>query len=324
MKNSFPTNKEKPADDDIDQQIKKFQDLEDLSVNKLNFGLWYVEHIKQVRLSLIIFLIIISIASWAYFIYSFTYYIFRGMNEDEVIIKQLIEINSISHNYLAQSAAKNLITYQVQVLPSTNKKYDLLVQIKNSNLKSWCRFNYYFLVNNQKTKQQSSFIFPGESKYLFALAQNFSYQPADVQLVIENLNWQKVNQHQIPDWDDYYNSHFDIINTDIKFIPASQSGLSQKLGLNQLSFNSYNKTPFNYWQVDYLILLFSNNKIININRYVLADFMSGQTRLIQLNWPDSISRVDEVKIIPEINIMDNNIYIKYEGKTQQDRWIDNK
>jgi len=52
--------------------------------------------------------------------------------------------------------------------------------------------------------------------------------------------------------------------------------------------------------------------------------MSGQTRLIQLNWPDSISRVDEVKIIPEINIMDNNIYIKYEGKTQQDRWIDNK
>ncbi|MEK7203359.1 MAG: hypothetical protein AAB653_03520 [Patescibacteria group bacterium] len=316
MKNGFPINKEKAAKDNIDQQIKKFQDLEGLSVNKLNFGLWYVEHIKKLRLIMIIFLIVISITSWAFTIYGFAYYIARGMNEDEIMVRQLVEINTIGHDYLARLFVNNLIMYPAQILPSTNKKYDLLAQIKNNNPKSWGKFNYYFLVNNQKTKQQSDFILPGESKYLFALAQDFSYQPAGVQLVIENLNWQKINQHQIADWQDYYNSHYNIINTDIKFIPASRSELSQKLGLNQLSYNSYNKTPYNYWQVDYSILLFSNNTIINVNRYTLMYFMSGQTRLIQLSWPGNIGRVDEVKIIPDINIMDKNIYIKYEGKVQ--------
>ncbi|MFH1233852.1 MAG: hypothetical protein V1649_04375 [Patescibacteria group bacterium] len=319
MENSFPVNKRKDiADNNIDQQIKKFQDLEGLSVNKLNFGLWYVEHIKQLRLILPIVLIIISVISWAYTIYGFTYYIARGMNEDEIMARQLVETTGVDHSYIAQLSSKNLIIYQAQVLPSTNKKYDLLVKIKNINLKSSGKFNYYFLINDQKTKQQSGFIFPNETKYLVALAQNFSYQPVGVQLVIENLNWSKINQHQIADWLDYYNSHLNIINTDIKFIPPIQNELSQKLGLNQLSFNSYNKTPFNYWQVDYLILLFSNNTIVNVNKYTLTDFMSGQTRLIQLSWPDSIGRVDEVKIIPEINIIDDNIYIKYEGKAQSD------
>lgn len=317
MKNSFPVDKSKAkADNNIDQQIKKFQDLEGLSVNKLNFGLWYVEHIKQLRMIIIIILIIIASISWTYTIYGFAYYIARGMNEDEIMAKQLVETKGIDHNYLSQSAAKDLIIYPVQVLLSTNKKYDLLVQIKNTNLKSWGNFDYSFLINNQKTKQQSGFIFPGETKYLIALAQDFSYQPSGVQLVIENLSWSRINQHQISDWQDYYNSHLNIINTDAKFVPSNQSGLSQKLELNQLSFNSYNKTPFNYWQVDYLILLFNNNAVINVNKYTLMDFMSGQTRLIQLSWQGSIGRVDEVKIIPEINIMDENNYIKYEGKVQ--------
>ncbi|MDO9399576.1 MAG: hypothetical protein Q7T79_02750 [bacterium] len=313
MENSFPVNKKKDTAEDIDQQIKKFQDSDGLSINKLNFGLWYVEHIKQMRLILIFILIIISAISWIYTIYSFTYYFVRGIKEDEIMIQQLIETKGLDHSYLVQMAAKDLVIYPAQALLSTNKKYDLLVQIKNINLKFWGKFDYYFLVNGKKTKQQSGFIFPGESKYLFVLAQDFSYQPTDVQLVVENSKWSRIDR-QITNWQDYYDTHLNIINTDVKFIPAGQNELSQKLELNQLSYNSYNKTPYNYWFIDYLILFFSNNTVININKYTLTDFMSGQTRLIQLSWPGNIGRVDEVKIIPDINILDKNIYIKYKGK----------
>ncbi|MEK7557639.1 MAG: hypothetical protein AAB530_00300 [Patescibacteria group bacterium] len=315
MENSFPTNKKKDTVDNIDQQIKRFQDSDGLSINKLNFGLWYVEHIEQMRLILIFILIIISAVSWLYTIYSFTYYYVRGIKEDKIMMQQLIETKGVDHRFLVQSAAKDLAIYPVQVLQSTNKKYDFLAQIKNSNLKFWGNFDYYFLVDGKKTRQQSGFIFPGELKYFFDLAQDFSYQPTVVQLVIENLKWSRTNR-QIDDWQNYYDVHLNIANTDVKFIPANQSELSQKLELNQLSYNSYNKTPYNYWLVDYLILFFSNNTVININKYTLSDFMAGQTRLIQLSWPGNMGRVDEVKIIPDINILDKDIYVKYEGKAQ--------
>lgn len=309
MNNNFSKDKEKNGNNNTDQRIKKFQDFEGLSIDKLNFGLWYVEHIKHLRLIGIIILIIISVVSWLYTIYGFANYYIRGVKEDETMMKQLLETKIIDHSYLAQSVNKDLIIYPAQVLQSSNKTYDLLVQARNTNSKLYGEFNYYFLFNGQKTKQQSGFILPEETKYLFVLAQEFSYQPTDVQLVVENLKWSRLNR-KITNWQDYYNTHFNIINSDIKFVPASQSELSQ----NQLSYNSYNKTPYNYWSVDYLILLFSGNAVINIEKYTLADFMSGQTRLIQLNWLGNIGRVDEVKIIPEINITDQNIYIKYEGE----------
>lgn len=311
MNNNFPTNREKDTANNTDQRIKEFQDTDGLSINKLNFGLWYVEHIKYLRLTGVIILIIISIVSWLYTFYGFAHYYIRGVNEDKVIMKQLLETKIIDHSYLAQSVNKDLIIYPAQVLQASNKKYDLLVQVKNTNSKLYGEFNYYFLVNGQKTKQQSGFILPDESKYLFVLAQEFSYQPSDIQLVVENLKWSRLNR-KITNWQDYYNTHLNIIDSDIKFIPASQSELLQ----NQLSYNSYNKTPYNYWSVDYLILLFSGNAVINIEKYTLANFMSGQVRLVQLNWPGNIGRVDEVKIIPEINITDQNIYIKYEGENR--------
>jgi len=47
--------------------------------------------------------------------------------------------------------------------------------------------------------------------------------------------------------------------------------------------------------------------------------MSGENRPVQLSWPGNISRIDRVEIIPEINIMDDNIYIKYEGGIGEER-----
>ena len=321
MENQNKNSSEKisPNNANLDKRLKSFQDIEGLSTKKLNFGLWYVEHLKQLRLALIIFLVGLAVVSWFWTIYGFAYYLISGMKQDDILIDEIAQTSGADHSYISQSAPQGLNFSPVQVLNSTDKKYDLVAQIENINLKSWAQFDYYFSFGSQATKKSSGFILPGETKYLLALAEPTATRPANVQLIIENLRWQRVNQHQISDWQDYYESHLAIVNTDIKFTPASQSDLSQKLGLNQLSFNSFNRTPFNYWQVDFIILLYSGNALVSVDKYGLTDFMSGENRPVQLSWPGNIGRIDKIEIIPEINIMDDNIYIKYEGGIGEER-----
>ena len=136
---------------------------------------------------------------------------------------------------------------------------------------------------------------------------------------MENIKWQRISPHKIPDWHDYYKKHLAISSADIKFTPAGLSPLSEKLNLNQLSFNAINNTAFNFWETGFTILLFRSGELANINHYILNDFMSGQKRFVELSWPGDIGQVDRVEIVPEINIMKDDIYIKYEGGVGQEK-----
>ena len=301
---------------EIQKKVENYVSPEGLATKQLEYGLWYVEHKRQLRLALYGFLIFVGAVSWAYTIYGFAYYLARGMNEDEILAKQLVQASSIGHDYVEQVAAKDLIIGQVQVLGSSGK-YDLFAPVKNDNQKWWVEFTYYFTASGKQTEKTDGYILPGETKYFAALAKDFSYEPSDSRLTIENISWHRINQHEFPDWNDYYQKHLMISSTDIKFTPANLSLLSGKLGLNQLSFKVTNQSAYNYWEVGFTILLYNIDRITGINHYVLTDFMSGQTKQIELSWPGNLSQVDRVEITPEINIMKDDIYIPYEGGVGQ-------
>jgi len=305
--------KDKSNESNLEAKVEQYEDIEGISTKKLNFGLWYVEHRRQLRLFLIVFLIIIAAVSWTYTIYGFAYYITRGMTEDELLIRAVIQTNAIGHDYIQQISAQDLKYYPVKILRSTDGKYDLIAEIQNPNQKWWAEFDYYFLVGGKEYGHDTGFILPGEVKYLMALAQEFRGKPTVAKLVIKDISWSRINQHKITNWPDFRDSHLNIVVEDIKFTPASQSNLSEKVSLNQLQFSAINKTAYNYWDVGFIILLYSGPNIVNVNKYSISDFMSGEKRQIQASWSGKIGRVDSVEVIPEINIMDDDIYIKYEG-----------
>jgi len=304
---------------EADKNLKNYVSTEGITTKQLEIGLWYVEHKKQLKMILIGFLIFVGVVSWLYTIYGFTNYLARGMAEDEILTKQLVQINSVGHDYITQVGAKDLAIGSVGIIRSSDRKYDLYTNIKNDNPKWWAEFDYYFTAAGRQTGKTKSYILPNEIKYLAALAQDFSYSPTDAQLVIENISWHRVNQHEITDWNIYQASHLNIETTDIKFTSASASPLSEKLGLNQLSFNAINNTAYNYWNVGFTILLYSGDQIAAINHYVLTDFMSEQKRSVEISWPGDFGRTDKVEIIPEINIMKDDIYIKYDGGIGQEK-----
>lgn len=306
-------NKTQPIEKSKEIDIDKYTDIEGLSTKKLNFGLWIIEHRERLRTALIIFLVVVSAISWAYTIYGFAYYFARGMNEDEILIQELIQVNTIGHDYILKLSARDLVYFPVNILKASKDKYDLLVVLKNPNLKHMSVFEYCFLDKNETIDCAENFIFPGETKNLLSLAQEFTYKPTNIKFILKNIRWKRINLHKFPDWEKFKNDHLNISIVDIKFKPAKSSGLSEKLNLNSLEFTATNNTAYNYWEVPLIILLHNNNLVVGVNKYTLSEFMSGEKREIQMSWLGNISRVNNIKIIPEINIMLDDIYIKYEG-----------
>jgi len=41
--------------------------------------------------------------------------------------------------------------------------------------------------------------------------------------------------------------------------------------------------------------------------------MSREKRKVEISWLGGLSASDDIKIVPEINIFEDDIYIKYEG-----------
>ena len=273
MDNNQNLGQEKDQDRKFEAAAKNYTGPEGITTKQLEIGLWYVEHKQLFRRIIYGFLILVGAVSWTYSIYGFTYYLARGMNEDQILARQLVETSSIGHDYVLQVGAKELAVSPVGVLRSTDKKFDFYVQIKNNNSAWWTEFDYYFITSDRQTKKAHGYVFPFETKYLLALAEDFTNPPSAAALVMENVSWQRINTHEFKDWNDYYKKHLDIVSTDIKFTPAGSSPLSEKLNLNQLSFKAVNNTVFNYWETGFNILLYRGGGLANVNHYILNYFI---------------------------------------------------
>ncbi len=311
--NSQNKNREKEAD------ISRYPSNFGPSSKKLALGLWLIEHKKHFRAALVIFLVTIAAVSWSYTIYGLTYYIARGMKEDETLARQIVQNWVVGHDYILELAPADLIFSSPQIFKASEDKYDFLAEIRNPNPRHWASFSYCFSANNEEADCGQSFILPEETKIVSALAKVFKSRPAGPTFVVKEVSWVRVNPRQFPDWENFRDEHLNITMEGIKFTPAPTSGLSEKLNLNNLEFTITNKTPFNYWEIHLNILLYRGSSIIGINRYTVLELMSREKREIEMSWLGGLSGVDNVKIVPEINIFKDDIYIKYEGGVGEEK-----
>lgn len=181
-----------------------------------------------------------------------------------------------------------------------------MARINNSNAGWWGEFDYYFLVEGQKSGEGKSFILPNETKYLTAFNQSYGLG-GDVTLIIENMKWARIDKHKIPDWQDYKNKHLDILIKDIQFTAADNNSADN---INQLVFTAINKTAYNYQEADFVAVLSSGPRVVGVNRYQFSDFLSNEERQFRGNWKGNYGRA-QVEIMLEVNIMDSGNYKKF-------------
>lgn len=291
---------------DLEDRVEDYVDQEGISTRQLNLALWYVRHHKKFFLTLAGLLAAASLALWGYSAAQVISLVFSAEQDKQNLSEfKQSNVSSPKVDYLA-----NLDYGFEKIIASGINKYDLVGQITNQNPKVGLVFDYYFVVNGQILEKEHGFVLPGEQKYLVTLGQEMEYTPEIGELVIENLQWRKINPRLIPDWTTYRSDRLNFIISDKKFLSAAESGLSEKIRLSDLNFSATNLTAYNYLRVDFVIILRSGSSIVGVSKYVAENFASRAKEDVNLGLVGDFANVDIIDIIPEVNILDEGVFDK--------------
>jgi len=292
----------------IDDSVNKYKDTAGLTTRQLDFGLWYLRSRKKFFIVLLTVLVLLAVTTIGYSLYHFANYLIYGMEQDKKNFVELSSSASLVTNKV--NLGSNLSYSDVRVLSSENNNSDLVVAVTNNNPRVLVNLNYYFDVNGAKMGEAEAFVLPGDTKYLVALNQAVASN-SSVSLVVEDLYFMRLDRHQISDWDKYRSERFNFLVQDVKFTSAVDSGLSEKISLGRLYFKISNNSAYGYRTVPLIILLKSQGQIIALNRYVVNNFRSGEEKNIELSWPGRLANVNEIEVLPDLNILDAAVYLNY-------------
>lgn len=295
--------------------LNRYKDPEGLTIKKMGIGLWLVANRKNFKLIFTVFLIFIITCFWGRYFMIFGNQVLFGIKQDKELIQGLVTPNLASYETLSKNSAKNLEINQPGVIATSDNKFDFYIKIRNPNDKYWVHFDYYFRINNQDTRKENNFVLPGETKYILLLGEQLETQSKNAEFIINRIDWERIDFHKYDNWPLFAQEHLDIKISDIEFIPANSSVLSEKININTLDFSTTNNTAYNYWDVAYNALLFKGDRIIGVNRYVSDYLMSGKTQKISITWPENVGNVGNIVIYPEVDVTRDDIYIKFDGET---------
>jgi hypothetical protein len=280
--------------------IKKYEDPTGLGVKNLNLGWWLATNRRRIIKTIVITLSIISGFLVLYAVAGYIFYFSLGKEQELALEQSNFGVDLA--NYRAQSAAKPLEILAVKTV--VNKTgYDFIAKVKNPNSKHYAIFNYCFIFNSGD-RCSTSFVLPNEEKNIILFNQVIPETINNISFKTDEIKWQKLNAKNIPDWAVYEDQRLSFAISDIK--TSTYDG-----DLNYLEFSVSNDSAYAYYSVPLNIIVENNGEIIAVNRYTLSDINSRDKKEIRFYWPDISSMGGTIKIVPELNIIDNSIYKPY-------------
>jgi hypothetical protein len=286
--------------------LSKYDDLNSLSLKKMEFGLWLSENRAKIMRIVVIFLIAVSAFFFIYSSYNYVFYFLTGSTKEDVLA--LTKSNVTSQRKVTQ----DIIVSSPQIFKS-GEAYDLVASVKNPNDKFFANLGYCFVINEKNVFCGSDFIMPGEEKYLLALGQKIDSVSPLLSFKLTSTSWQRVDAHKIPDWDSFSRSRLNFSFESVNLALANESGLSEKIGLDSLEFTVTNRTSYGYYEVPLVIAFYRGSELVGVNRYVVKNFLAGESRPVRLSWLGGLGEVTRTEIKPELNLPDDSIYLKYQG-----------
>lgn len=307
MNNIFSNKKRKNEEAKIGEDSGQDEKIPDdyypdkKQLKRMNFGLWLAESKENMNRALTILLILISLGFFAFSLYSLSIYLKAGdpnrnLNDDNLI--------------LVKNEIKPLVFSAINIFPNALKN-DLAILVKNENPRFYANFDYCFKRGEQEIECGSSFALPDSEKYIIAFASDAFLGEGDYQFFISKISWNRIPR-EILDYPAFYQARLNLQISNLLFKPAA-SRVSGNIDLNSLEFTINNSSAFSYYQAVLNILIFNGEKLSGVNRQVIENFKSGQEKKINLNWAGDLRSSSRVEIMPEIDILNNKVFLQYQG-----------
>jgi hypothetical protein len=183
-------------------------------------------------------------------------------------------------------------------------RVDLYGKIYNpNNIFGSGNFEYEFRAKDEAgeiilTKKNSSFILPGESKYVIENNIEIAKFPASIEIVIIKTDWTEFK-------DQYEKPQIKVVNKQYGQI-VSGAGFSEASGLLK------NESPFDFAVIRVVVMLRnSSNNIIALNSTEVRTVRSGENRGFRSLWTNGfVGDVVGVDVQTEVNVFDVDTYAR--------------
>lgn len=212
-------------------------------------------------------------------------------------------------NRIEQDRPGNIGTSQVLVFPTTENRFDIMVDMENRNEQWWVEFSYRFNISGEQTPVHQGYVLPASQTTLTELG----WKPKGkggraAQLVVENIRWHRVNPDEVEgNYSEFVRKRFGGVAAEhVRFEMAAPT---EGASLSRTTFDVVNRGAYGYWSVDYVIKLKRGNTVMAVNRINLLDLKPGETRPVELYWFDKIQGVNKTEVIPVINLLDPSVYL---------------
>jgi hypothetical protein len=301
----------------FDKKISEFESLDsEISSEDLQRSFWFINHKILLRNLGIATWLVADILLIAYALSGFISYVWTGQPQEVASIASLaqrLNTSSVTRQKNEAAIPLDFSGGQVMIFDAGDEKYDFAVPVQNQNRDWYALVTYQFDVTGVgPTPSKTTFVLPGEKKYLTALGVPYPGQTiSDASLKIVNIMWSRIDSHAISDVPTFLQDHasFEVVSS--TFIGAgsiTKDGIAPDTG-NRITFAVTNHSAYNFWSVPVQVILMRSGGVQGIEETQIDNFRTGETRAMDIRNYVKDQLVDEVDVIPSVDVFDTGVYM---------------
>lgn len=279
---------------------------DELSNQQLGFGYWYVTHKLALKRILTVALLVADVLLVAYLLFLLIINLgIRQPQHDAAIASLLTDGGFASISAARDTQLPRTIQISGIETLASGSFADIIATITNPNQKWGATFSYSFSLASGTTRARSGFIFPGETKRIYDL--NVENGTTVTSVNLSNVTWARENNFSSL----YTERITPLAFSDIQYIPSQELQVSDKVPVSRVRFAVANNTAYNYRDPGFTVLLLSGTSIAGISSIYTDQLLAGEKKTLEVTWFTRLPRVTTIQVIPEINILDQSVYLKF-------------
>ncbi|MBI3335722.1 MAG: hypothetical protein HY001_04450 [Candidatus Portnoybacteria bacterium] len=182
--------------------------------------------------------------------------------------------------------------------------YDAVAYIRNPNLDFGApKFSYEFIFFDETNQELariggSSFILPGQTRYIVESAVRFEGTPKTIDFKIGGVSWQKL-------------AHFMPLGLNLRDVTFQRNEEMNSISVTGIVDN---KSPYNLKDIEVSVILENTQgETVSAGKTNMQDLIRGTSRFFKIEWPYLLPYV-EVDARVESNFFENSNFIRDYGR----------
>jgi len=272
------------------------------SNRSLTMAQWFLRHKYQLRKWWIILFVIINVVLVGYSFYGWgRYAIFDYKNTSQILVDLTVPIQRYLHLQPQEMQFKG-----VRAIASNADRFDFLANVDNPNSHWRAQVEYVFTHSGGVTATSSAIILPGSGQMIVSLGNELSGFPASVDLRITRIEWERINPHTVSDPATFIADRVMFEPGNLNFVPASEAA---GVPTHSIEFDITNVSVYSFWEPKFHVLMLNNETLVGVQTIEVSEFRAGETRPIVLKSFQQNIRVNEIRLIPVVDVFDSGQYI---------------